>query len=510
MAVAIPQPPEPADDVLLTRFTQQGDEDAFAALMRRHGPYILGVCRRVTSHTQDAEDVLQACFLELVRRAASIRQGRSVVGWLHAVAVRIGRKATLRRRREQQRERAVRRPESVQSQPEISWREVCQILEEELARLPEKLRLPIILCLFQERTYEQAAHELATTPAAVKSRLQRGRALLRARLIRRGVSGAALATLLTVHNASGAVPAALAAQTLAGARALVHKTALTGAVSPAVAALLPSSSLLAPWPAVAAAAVALGLVAVAAPLFWPAPATTTPRPAGEAPPPAPPGPRQVQRSFRGRDFDTDFFRYCGPTPEQYVRREEEGLRLTLPAAGGPAQPVGIMLRYPVQGDFDLDATFDVLAIGAPVKDPAGVTLYFLLDSADRHGIQLGQIRWSRQETRISVSVRVNAEGGQGRRLKEGKTLAPGTAEGLVRFRVTRKGSRFAYLAGRGEADEREPVDEREVSAANLLMVRLAVDPGWAPDVPVDARLVAFAMSGTFLGYDPSAPRRPLR
>jgi RNA polymerase sigma factor (sigma-70 family) len=509
MTTAIPQQPEPADEVLLTRFTQQGDADAFAALMRRHGPYILGVCRRLTSHTQDAEDVLQACFLELVRKAASIRRGRSVVGWLHSVAVRLGRKATLRRRREQERETAVRRPESVESQPDISWREVCQILEEEIARLPEKLRLPIIVCLFEERTYGQAAKELATTPAAVKSRLQRGRALLRARLIRRGVSGAALATLLAVHTASAALAAPLAERTLAAACAVAQKTALTAAVSPAVAGLLTSSTVPTHWPAVLAGVLALGLCAVAVPLFWPAPPSAPPRPAAVAPP-APPGPRQVRRSFRGHQFDTDLFRYYGPTPERYVRPEEEGLRMTLPAEGGPAEPVGILLRYPVQGDFELDATFDVLDIGAPVKDPAGVTLYLLVDSGDRDGIQLGQLRWSPQVTQIGVSVRINAEGGHGRRYKEGKTLAPGSAEGLVRFHVTRRGSRFAYFAARGGADELEPIDEREVSAANLLMVRLAVDPGWSPGVPVDAHLVDFAMSGTCVGYDPSAPGRPLR
>src|SRR5437762_1246137 len=89
----------PPDGVLLDQFTTAGDEQAFAALMQRHGPYILGVCRRVTYHAQDAEDVFQACFLELVRKASSICRQNSVAGWLQTVAVRLAHKARARRLR---------------------------------------------------------------------------------------------------------------------------------------------------------------------------------------------------------------------------------------------------------------------------------------------------------------------------------------------------------------------------------------------------------------------------
>jgi DNA-directed RNA polymerase specialized sigma24 family protein len=87
----------PADGWLLDQFTQQRSEEAFALLMKRHGPYILGVCRRLTQHTQDAEDVFQACFLELARKASAISRRNSVAGWLHTVAVRMARKAGTKR-----------------------------------------------------------------------------------------------------------------------------------------------------------------------------------------------------------------------------------------------------------------------------------------------------------------------------------------------------------------------------------------------------------------------------
>jgi RNA polymerase sigma factor (sigma-70 family) len=256
-------PQEPADHILLARFTEHGNDDAFAALMRRHGPYILGVCRRVTVCSQDAEDLFQACFLELVRRASSIRQGACVAAWLHTVAVRLGRKGSAGWVRRRKLEMSAGRPEAADSSPsaDVTWREVSQALEEE-GRLPLKLRLPVIVCLFEEQTQEQAAVELGITPAALKSRLRRGRELLRTRLIRRGISGAVLASVLAVSNASAAVPAALAHATVRGAGAVVHKTGLAGVVSPGAAALVGSALVPAGWAAVMVAALALTLGAV--------------------------------------------------------------------------------------------------------------------------------------------------------------------------------------------------------------------------------------------------------
>jgi RNA polymerase sigma-70 factor (ECF subfamily) len=87
-----------SDGVLLEQFTGGRNQEAFAQLLQRHGPHILGVCRRVTSHAQDAEDVFQACFLELGRKGAAISRNDSVAGWLQTVAVRLARKAQTRRK----------------------------------------------------------------------------------------------------------------------------------------------------------------------------------------------------------------------------------------------------------------------------------------------------------------------------------------------------------------------------------------------------------------------------
>src|SRR6266542_2649838 len=117
-----------ADGVLLEQFINERDEDAFAVLMKRHGPYILSVCRHVTSHVQDAEDVFQACFLELVRKAASIRTQNSVAGWLHIVAVRLARKARARRTLRERRETTATTAEPATQPDDLSWRDACRVL----------------------------------------------------------------------------------------------------------------------------------------------------------------------------------------------------------------------------------------------------------------------------------------------------------------------------------------------------------------------------------------------
>ncbi len=149
-----------ADGLLLKQFVNEGNQDAFAALMKRHESYVLSVCRHLTSNVQDAEDIFQACFLELVRKAGSIRQHDCVAGWLQTVAVRLAHKTSAKQSQRRQKEAQAVRPSTDASSDDISWREACRILEEEIAQLPEDLRLPIILCLFRELSQEEAAQEL--------------------------------------------------------------------------------------------------------------------------------------------------------------------------------------------------------------------------------------------------------------------------------------------------------------------------------------------------------------
>jgi RNA polymerase sigma factor (sigma-70 family) len=208
------------DRALLERFVQNGDEGAFAALVQRHGPMVLGVCRRVLRHDHDADDAFQAAFLVLARRAASIRKKASLPSWLHGVAYRVA--AHLRRqvaRRHAREGPAVDVPQA--GAPDVTWREVRAVLDAELRRLPERFRAPVLLCCVEGKTRDEAARELGWSLGTVRGRLERGRQLLRARLARRGLalSAALLGALLTRDAGAAALPAALAA---AISRAAVH------------------------------------------------------------------------------------------------------------------------------------------------------------------------------------------------------------------------------------------------------------------------------------------------
>lgn len=216
-----------SDAELLERFAAQRDEAAFEALLRRHGPLVWNVCRRVLGEEHAAEDAFQATFLVLVRKAQSVGKRASIRSWLHGVALRVALRAKqqeqLRRRREQ--ETPIRQSE------EASWQDVRSILYEEIQRLPEKYRLPIILCYLEGQTNDEAARLLNCPRGTIATRLARARERLRIRLLRRGVtlSALALAALLTDNAMSAAIPPLLLAQTV--------KAALMGTASISITTL---------------------------------------------------------------------------------------------------------------------------------------------------------------------------------------------------------------------------------------------------------------------------------
>jgi RNA polymerase sigma factor (sigma-70 family) len=184
-----------SDGDLLGRFAETHNEAAFTALVERHGPMVLGVCRRVLGHAQDAEDACQATFLVLLRKAASVRRRGSAASWLYGVAVRTARKLRASRTRHKQ---CYRHREEATAAEDLSWREVRAVLDEELLRLPEKYRAPLVLCYLEGLTRDQAARRLGLSLNRLRSRLDYGRGLLRGRLTRRGVtlSAALLAGLV--------------------------------------------------------------------------------------------------------------------------------------------------------------------------------------------------------------------------------------------------------------------------------------------------------------------------
>ncbi|HWE40544.1 MAG TPA: sigma-70 family RNA polymerase sigma factor [Isosphaeraceae bacterium] len=224
-----------ADGQLLDRFVARRDEAAFAALVGRHGPMVLGVCRGILRDGHDAEDAFQAVFLALARKAGSIR-GRSVGAWLYRVAYRVARRANVAaaRRRALEREALAMSPPTV---PAVAGADrdgddLRPTLLEEVERLPDSLRAPVVLCYFSALSYEQAAQELGTSESTIRGRLARARGRLRARLSRRGVTlaPAVLGTLLVQQHARAAVPAAWA-------EAAVRAATTAGAASAAASAL---------------------------------------------------------------------------------------------------------------------------------------------------------------------------------------------------------------------------------------------------------------------------------
>jgi RNA polymerase sigma factor (sigma-70 family) len=504
-----------ADSVLLHSFVTKRDDDAFAALMKRHGAYILSLCRRLTMHAQDAEDVFQACFLELVRKARSVREGNSVVGWLHTVAVRLSRKARTRRQRRIEKEAtgAASAPTSVQPE-DVSWREACQILEEEIAQLPEDLRVPILLCLFEGHTQEEAGQELNVNPRTIKDRLRRGREQLRSRLVRRGVTLAILGTLLSASTLEAAVPAALQAVTLQGAAAAATNAPLAGIVSSSVLSLTVTTSGWLGWVSAAAVVLTVVLTSGTAYVGWEYWSTPLPAPAPDVPieKPATPvkvePPGKVQRSFRNKQFDSEFFQYSGPNPKKWIRHEDEGLRITLPPENGPADAVGVKLRYPVRGDFEVDGTFEYMSVGKPPGPggpkgwAAGVTFYFFMDSKDRDGLWVGKMTPHDRGPAFCFGQRVRGEGNE--RLNKFVKVIPKAAEtGITRIRAERKGATYSLYAADGDKGELALLQRVDISDANVTILRFAADPVWIPNVPMDVRLVDFAMrADSFVGYAP--------
>jgi RNA polymerase sigma factor (sigma-70 family) len=184
----------PTDLELLARYAHQHDEAAFAALVRRHGGLVLGTACRLLADRDQAEDVFQATFLALARSAARLGRPTSLAGWLYAVARRQARKVRLRAARRAARERASSSRPAPAPDPlaEITGRELVGLIDEELARLPEAYRLPLLLCCVQGLSREEAARQLGWSDGMVKGRLERGRRRLADRLARRGVAPSAL------------------------------------------------------------------------------------------------------------------------------------------------------------------------------------------------------------------------------------------------------------------------------------------------------------------------------
>jgi RNA polymerase sigma factor (sigma-70 family) len=203
------------DAQLLERFVRQRDQAAFELLVWRHGPLVLGVCRRLLRHEQDIEDAFQATFLVLVRKASSIVRREAVGGWLYKVAYRVALAARATAAARAAREEPWADQHAADEADELIWRDLRPLLDEEVMRLPEKYRAPFVLCCLQGMTNEEAAAQLGCPRGTVLSRLARARERLRLRLTRRGValSAAALATT-AAERGLAAVPSGFLEMTI--------------------------------------------------------------------------------------------------------------------------------------------------------------------------------------------------------------------------------------------------------------------------------------------------------
>ncbi|AMV29354.1 ECF RNA polymerase sigma factor SigE [Gemmata sp. SH-PL17] len=233
------------DAHLVAAFLKSTDQAAFAELVRRHGPTVLGVCRRFLGATPDAEDAFQATFLVLVNRARGTEWRESLGPWLYGVAFRVARRARSTRAKRLANERQVPAM-SDQPVPSSEPDDASAVLDEELAALPAIYRQPLILCEIQGTSRRVAAQELGLSEGTLSSRLARGRKMLRARLDRRGLApvtaGLALAVpaslaTATVRNAvhtltrtAGAVPAGVLFLTEGAVKSMIVKWKLAGAM----------------------------------------------------------------------------------------------------------------------------------------------------------------------------------------------------------------------------------------------------------------------------------------
>ncbi len=229
-----------SDGRLLERFLAgRGDDDsasAFAALVERHGPMVLGVCRNALPNLHDAEDAAQATFLVLAKRAGSIRRADSVASWLFGVALKVAARARVRaaRRRAIEHRGAEMRAHAVGS--EISP-EARSEVHAELDRLPERFRAPIVLCHLEGLSNEQAAGQLGLPVRTLQRRLEQGRERLKERLVRRGVAPAAGAGMLSMGPAVEAASEAWIEATVRAAAGLAAGRAVGAVASAPVAAL---------------------------------------------------------------------------------------------------------------------------------------------------------------------------------------------------------------------------------------------------------------------------------
>jgi RNA polymerase sigma factor (sigma-70 family) len=229
------------DGQLLESFIAHRDEAAFATLVTRHGPMVMGVCRRILGNHHDAEDAFQATFLVLARKAASIVPREMLGNWLYGVAYRAAAKVRAMNARRRAKEREMTEmPVPVAARQDDLWRDLRPLLDCQLNCLPDNYRVAIVLCDLEGKSGRDAARQLGWPEGTLSSRLARGRKLLAKRLTRRGleVSGGALAMMLARADASACVPERVATTTIMAAGRITARAGVSAGTASAPATVL--------------------------------------------------------------------------------------------------------------------------------------------------------------------------------------------------------------------------------------------------------------------------------
>jgi RNA polymerase sigma factor (sigma-70 family) len=333
------------DGQLLGQFVARRDEAAFATLVRRHGPMVFGVCRRILRNTQDAEDAFQASFLVLARKASRVANREAVGSWLYGVAYRaaLGARASgLRRKAKEQQVEDMPHPLVM---PEEGQPELLARLDRELARLPEKFRIAVVLCELEGRSRKEAARQLGLPEGTLSSRLGRARKML-ARRMGGPAMGASLTALFALEAGAAVVPGPLVASTVRAAGGVVSAGVVALAEGVLKAMLLTKIK-------------AAGLVLLLAASVGVGSVTLTYRTAAAEPQPKA---VQLRQSARAANPEKDDL--------EALRLEVEALRLSLQATRERVQVLEAK-EQARNGPTDLDftvATPDLAVLHTDVKD----------------------------------------------------------------------------------------------------------------------------------------------
>lgn len=326
------------DGQLLERFLKERDDTAFEVLVWRHGPMVLALGRRVLGNAHDAEDVLQATFLTLVRKGGAIGKSASLSSWLYKVAYRIALRLQARTAKTLVDGRLVEDVPAPETDESV-WRELRPLLDAAIERLPEKYRTAIVLCDLQGKTYREAAEQLGCTASAISTRVTRARQLLRKRLAHHGLSvtlGVLSAAL--AQRTAAALPAPLTAATVRAAASLLRAESTTVVISASVAELVEGASQtmsITRFQVVMCLALAAGTVAVGAGIL----AHREPLTAPADPPPAATKAPAAAVTVRGRVLDPDgkpvkgARLYWPRIPKTMPRSEEELEKIEVPQRG---------------------------------------------------------------------------------------------------------------------------------------------------------------------------------